>query len=141
MRTVSLTRLNLDKLALRLPVNDELNVVSIALPKIEELGARTCVELFLQDFRDDIILEQCTVQGSLFVKFLGANTGEMGYKSGAVKMDLRTLNDALSQIFVKRLEQENDVRCFENGDPFLDCHDRDPDVTRNLRHIQNLSDS
>ena len=52
-------------------------VVSIALPKVEEVGTCASMKLFLAGFCNDIILKKGAMERAMFVKFFVANACEI----------------------------------------------------------------
>lgn len=84
-------------------VNDQVDLVAIAGPEGIEIRPPVFVIFPLDQLGHHVIFEKWAIQDTLFPFLPALDSGKQGGQTRVVKIDLRTFNQTLAQVFMVRI--------------------------------------
>lgn len=112
-----------------------------AVPPEEEVTPPAPVETLLEEFRDDEVLEEGTPHGREVHGLLGFYGKKGCGKGGVVEIEFRGFADALAEVPVIGLKEEDDVPRFQHREPLPGGIVGDAGFAGEIGQIQHLSSS
>lgn len=130
--------LDLQRAELAIALQNDIDLLGIAVAIEVEIRLQPCVLITLHDLRYGVVFQQSATHGTALGYLRGGPAREIANEAGIIEIDLRRLDRALQHVIGVGMQQEDDPQRFENIDPRLGGLNVDISVLRQGVVIEKL---